>query len=119
MGDPNSLVLQATQLKNDGRYDEAAEILKRALTLSPRDPEAHRVLGLVYCFTGMFDESIQELETAVNLSPDNLTARVDLALTYSMLGMAPEAKAQLQEVLKMDPSNEAAQRHIIYFDDEE
>lgn len=116
MGDPNTLVQQATQLKNDGRYEEAEVLLKQALHSSPNHAEAHRMLGLVYCFTGMFDESIQELETSVSLNPESVQARIDLALTYSMLGYEPEAKRELEEVLRRDPTNETAQRHIVYFE---
>lgn len=116
MGDPNTLVQQAVQFKNDGRYEEAEALLKQALDSSPNHAEAHRMLGLVYCFTGMFDESIQELETSVHLNPENLQARIDLALTYSMLGFEPEAKRELEEVLRRDPTNETAQRHIVYFE---
>jgi tetratricopeptide (TPR) repeat protein len=115
MGDPNVLVQQATALKNEGRYDEAEQLLKQVLGINPRHAEAHHQLGLVYCFTGLFDESIQELETSVHLNPESVQARLDLALTYAMLGYEPEAKRELEEVLRRDPTNEMALRQIVYF----
>ncbi|MFQ3610097.1 MAG: tetratricopeptide repeat protein [Fimbriimonadales bacterium] len=115
MGDPRMLIQQAIALKNEGRYDEAEQLLKQALTINPHSSEAHHQLGLVYCFTGMFDESIQELETSVRLDPEAVQPRLDLALTYSMLGYEPEAKRELEEVLRRDPANEMAQRQIVYF----
>lgn len=115
MGDPKQLIEQAFALKNEGRYEEAEQLLKQALQRNPNLAEAHHLLGLVYCFTGMFDESIQELETSVRLNPEAIQPRLDLALTYSMLGYEPEAKRELEEVLRRDPSNEMAQRQIVYF----
>ncbi len=115
MGDPKQLLQQATALKNEGRYEEAEQLLKQILAVAPTLSEAHHLLGLVYCFTGMFDESIQELETSVRLNPDAVQPRLDLALTYSMLGYEPEAKREFEEVLRRDPTNEMAQRQIVYF----
>lgn len=115
MGDPKQMLQQAVALKNDGRYDEAEQLLKQLLHIDPRSAEAHHLLGLVYCFSGLFDESIQELETSVRLNPEAIQPRLDLALTYSMLGYEPEAKRELEEVLRRDPNNEMAQRQIVYF----
>ncbi len=115
MGDPKQLLQQATALKNEGRYEEAEQLLKQVLAAYPNLAEAHHLLGLVYCFTGLFDESIQELETSVRLDPDAVQPRLDLALTYSMLGYEPEAKREFEEVLRRDPNNEMAQRQIVYF----
>ncbi|MEN3002566.1 MAG: tetratricopeptide repeat protein [Armatimonadota bacterium] len=44
MGDPNVLVQQATALKNEGRYDEAVQLLKQALVVNPNHAEAHHQL---------------------------------------------------------------------------
>ncbi|MER3403510.1 MAG: hypothetical protein C4337_09565 [Armatimonadota bacterium] len=115
MGDPKRMLQQALALKNDGRYDEAESLLKQVLAVNPRSAEAHHLLGLVYCFTGLFDESIQELETSVHLNPEAIQPRLDLALTYSMLGYESEARRELEEVLRRDPNNEMAQRQIVYF----
>ena len=115
MGDLKQLIEQAFALKNEGRYDEAERLLKLVLQRNPNSAEAHHLLGLVYCFTGLFDESIQELETSVRLDPDAIQPRLDLALTYSMLGYEPEAKRELEEVLRRDPANEMALRQIVYF----
>ena len=108
---------QAIELKNQGRYDEAADQFRLVLETSPDHARAHLGLGLVHCFVGRFEESLEELKRAVECDPDWVDARLNLAKTYAMLGMYDEARAEFGRVLELHPGHPEATKQLNYFED--
>jgi len=108
---------QAMELKNQGRYDEAAAQFQQLLESRPDHARAHLGLGLVYCFVGKFDESVDELKRAVECDPEWVDARFNLGKMYAMLGRYDEARAEFNRVLELHPGHPEARKQLSYFED--
>ena len=108
---------EAVELKNQGRYDEAAAQFQQVLETCPDHARAHLGLGLVYCFVGRFEESLEELKCAVDCEPDWVDAHLNLAKTYAMLGMYEEARVEFDRVLELHPAHPEATKQLKYFED--
>ena len=54
-----------------GRHEEAIELLRRAMLLTPNSAWAHFVLGYLCRYTGMLERSVLEVEKALELDPRN------------------------------------------------
>lgn len=70
------LVLQASHLRRDQKFDQAVQKLRQALEVRPDNADAHLQLGLAYFFDlGRWDEGLPELREAVRLAPNHPHAR--------------------------------------------
>ena len=70
------LVLQASHLRRDQKFDQAVQKLRQALEVRPDNADAHLQLGLAYFFDlGRWDEGLPELREAVRLAPHHPHAR--------------------------------------------
>lgn len=54
-----------------GRYDEAVNIFRDILNVSPNDPQAHKALGLVYFHTGLPHRALDHYQAAARVQPDD------------------------------------------------
>ena len=108
---------QAIELKNQGRYDEAAAQFQVVLEAYPDHARAHLGLGLVHCFVGRFEESLEELKRAVECDPNWVDAHLNLAKTYAMLGMYDEARVEFGRVLELHPGHPEATKQLNYFEE--
>ncbi len=92
------------------RFDEAIEMLYRALSIDPRceRPESenlHNYLGLIYLERGEIGEAIAELRESIRLFPNDIWAREQLAALYENQERYFEAQLQYQQILEIDPDN--------------
>ena len=89
-----------------GRYDDAIEILSRALKIDSNVTLAKDNLGLAYVQTGRFEIGISLIEEANRMSGGNdPLQRNDLAYAYAKAGMVDRAKRVLSELLEMEREN--------------
>jgi thioredoxin-like negative regulator of GroEL len=105
---------QGFQLRCDGRYSEAQQVLQRVLASNPGHVNAKHQLALIAGFLGDFDGSMASLQALANQNPANLEIRYDLAMTQMMLGYQDEACANFQHILRVNPNHENARRQAIY-----
>ncbi len=98
----NALGYSLTQ--NTERYEEAAELIERALELSPGEAAILDSLGWVYFKLGRLDDAIPPLEAAYAQLPDPEVA-AHLGEALWALGRTDEAKNIWQEALTRDPGN--------------
>jgi adenylate cyclase len=73
------------------RYDEAIEIFRKQLELSPNYHWAYFNIGKAYLFKGNPERALLEMEK----NPDNFYKAAGLATIYSTLGRESEAQAAL------------------------
>ncbi len=78
-----------------GQLGLAADAYQKALAISPDDPEAHYLLGLVYLSRLQPQQALAEFQKDQRGSQRS----VGEALAYSALGRKPEADAALQQLI--------------------
>jgi tetratricopeptide (TPR) repeat protein len=84
--------------KKMGRLDKSIEVFQRGLSLSPKDPDLLRELGIVYFLSGKPDRAIENLEAARSVSvPDQ---DVDLSTLY-YLGRGYQEKGDFGNALPL------------------
>ncbi|MEZ5483358.1 MAG: tetratricopeptide repeat protein [Porticoccaceae bacterium] len=87
------------------RYEEAHQLILRALELRPEDPAIIDSLGWVLYHLGFFEESIQQLQLAMSKLPDpEVAAHLGEVLWH--VNRQEEAINVWQQILKNDPTNE-------------
>lgn len=57
-------------LIDEGRHDEAIDLLKKSLELIDFDPETWNYLGVAYWNKGLFDQALEAYGRALNLDPN-------------------------------------------------
>src|SRR4051812_36613696 len=53
-----------------GQYDHAADLINRAISISPTTPEFHNNLGEVYRQAGKIEKAVMAFGAAIKLRPD-------------------------------------------------
>lgn len=74
--------LEAIRLEQQGRYDEAFEMLNHCLAISPTAPSALYKMANYYFFLNSKDKALESLQKAVALEPDNYWYQQTLASYY-------------------------------------
>ena len=82
---------------------EALGMLRKAVTLRPRDGAIIDSLGWAYYRLGQFPRAVRTLERAVTLSPRNWEINDHLGDAYWRTGRLTEARHQWRRALTMDP----------------
>lgn len=112
--DAAARVSYAEWARDQGRWDEVAEVLNDVNLIDPFLPEAHLLLGEALRRTGQSDEALHrailEYEVALDLNvPYATQPKFGIAAALTALGEDPErAKAVLAEALAEDPDHEEA-----------
>jgi len=92
-------------------FDAAAERLKRAHSLAPKDDRIDYLLGVLEGARGNSSASIDDLREAVRQNPRNLRAIYRLATEVERQGDAnsdAQVQALMEQILKVQPDNMAA-----------
>jgi len=76
-------------------------LLKRAVSLNDRLPEAHLQLGDLYADQHMYEKSVPEYEHALALNPDLSDAHYRLATDYVHLGQKEKAEQEFAVYQKL------------------
>jgi Flp pilus assembly protein TadD len=87
------------------RFNEAKELIDRAVELSPNDPAIIDSLGWVQFKLGMFDEAKSNLERAFELFPDHEVA-AHLGEVLWVMGNREAAREVWRDALETQPESE-------------
>lgn len=79
-----------------GLFQQAVEVLRRAVTLDPQHADAHYALGHAYYDLKQWRNAIESLKVAVALNPKDNEARDRLGLARAMLWEEDNAKLVAQ-----------------------
>jgi tetratricopeptide (TPR) repeat protein len=88
--------------------EQAEAECKTALRLSPNNPTAHHLLGLVLFLERRFDGAISELNAALRLNPNDYRAHLILGRVCLMQNSPAEAASHISIVLAADATNPEA-----------
>jgi len=87
------------------RYDEALELIQRALAIKPNDPAIRDSLGWVLYKRGEYNEALGHLRAAMNTMPDPEVA-AHLGEVLWATGEEDEARSIWQDAIDDNPSSE-------------
>ncbi len=86
--------------------DAALDMIRKAVSLRPRDGYIVDSLGWAFYRLGDFDEAVKNLERAVMLEPEDAVINEHLGDAYWRVGRFKEAKYQWMRALEFGPEKE-------------
>ena len=98
-------VEDATELLQEGRYEEALTALRDILRQQPNNPYAFNYVGVGLFELKQLEPARDAFRAAVRLAPDYIGARVALSNVMRLLGNPRGALAQAREVLRRFPKD--------------
>lgn len=93
----------ASQKHQNKAYEEAAKLYRYVLTISPDNPIAIHLLGVVAFETHREEKAIELIKQAIELNPDYMQAHQNLAIIYRHMG--DETNATIHEKIAADISH--------------
>ncbi len=94
-------LLIAKKAFNEGRLDQAEEILTNTVQQRPDDFVAHFYLALIYENTNRRELAVKEYEEAVRINPNHSGARLQLGYLYEQMWLEEDALAQYSMVSRL------------------
>jgi cytochrome c-type biogenesis protein CcmH/NrfG len=98
----------AKVLRADGKYDEAAQHLRKVVAQYPRDRVALNDLGRILFLQRRYQDAIKILQGVLAVDPEDLQAHYNLMLCYNGLGDEKQAKEHQVRYLRFK-ADEASQ----------
>ena len=86
-------------------YENAKDMLKRALKINPTDYSAHANLALVYSNLDEKDLAVEEFEKTFSLNPDLKELKLDYGNVLLSLDKKEEALLAYEDYLKAKPDD--------------
>jgi protein O-GlcNAc transferase len=102
---PAALVNLGFVLREQGRTNEAREVLERAVRIAAQDADSHYLLASILATTGPRDAEISHLRKAIELRPDFEPARHQLITTLMQSDRFAEAKQLCEESIAILPDS--------------
>jgi Flp pilus assembly protein TadD len=90
----------AKVLRADGKYDEAADHLRKVVAQYPRDRVALNDLGRILFLKRSYADAVRVLESVLAIDPEDLQAHYNLMLCYNGLGNEKMAKEHQARYLR-------------------
>jgi len=92
-------------LASHGALSEALAHLRKAVNLSPRDPDNHLNLGLVLDQNGDLPAAASEFQIALRIKPDYAKAHANLAIVLQEQNELGRAISEYREALRLEPGS--------------
>jgi tetratricopeptide (TPR) repeat protein len=105
-------VYRATALEEQGRGQEAVELLQEALRRHPQSARARRALGRAYFLTKQYAAADRAYREAVRLKPDSLESQFEWGVVLEQRGDFRAAAECLRQALRMQPHYGEAHYHL-------
>jgi len=111
---PDMLHQLAHRLRDDGRTDEAIEVLETLNWISPNSIDLHEKLGKDYLERGDNELAIREFESLLGLHPtDKSVVYLNMAYAYQNLDNKKRAKRNVLQALEHAPFYREAQALLV------
>lgn len=98
----------ANRLKNEGRYQEAVQILQAVIATDPQCAPAYNNLGVIYYACADYYLAANAYQAALDIRPDYLDAYYNLGLASNQCGDLEQAISAFQSLLKLKPDHVGA-----------
>jgi tetratricopeptide (TPR) repeat protein len=112
-GQPDSaiaLMYQGKVLTNDYRYDDALDLLNKAIRLDKELAHAYDLRGDVYGEKSDYDLALRDYGEAIRLSPRTADYYVDRGWCYCLMSSWNSAMAEANQALQIEADNPYAYR---------
>lgn len=96
------LTKQGVDAFNQGKLDEARELLERAVIANPKDVEAHTFLGIIADTSGDLKKAEKHFAKVVLLAPNSASAHNNYGACLLRLSRISEAVKEFETSLKID-----------------
>lgn len=96
-------IAQADQLRQAQRFDQAAELLQKALDRDPLNPRLHEKLGDVYTKQELYGDALAHYSRAIKLNPANSYLYTLQGNTLIKLNQEADAELSYKNALRLDP----------------
>lgn len=110
--DPAALTQLAIQKQEIGAFEDAIEILNRALEIDPQFIPAHYRMGSVYAEWDRRKEAIAGYQQVLKLNPQHLDARLGLATAYGKSFKNELAIMEFEKAAELQPADPEIQFKI-------
>lgn len=106
---PAILHLLALVEKKAGRADASADAFRRALRLSPRDPQIRNNFANLLIAAGLLEEALEQLDGALAAAPGFEEGRVNRTIVLQRLGRPAPALAEIAPLAAARPADARVQ----------
>jgi tetratricopeptide (TPR) repeat protein len=104
--------LQAQQLAEERRIDEAVDLLEKILAENPRHLGALDKLGMCHVIAQRWGPAIHTLERRLAVAEGPPSAYTNLALAYEQAGQLEQALRHLRRSTELDPANRTTRDNL-------
>lgn len=111
--DPEILKRLGIVCQQQGKHDEAIEVLQRILKRAPLYPGANALVAISYYALNRFDKTIASSQQELTGNPKDTQARYYLSLALSASGRLFEAIQHLETLQTDDPNNLAVMYQLV------
>ncbi len=101
-----------TTLSKSGQHDRGAEVIGKALELTPKDASILNDLGLILLRQGELDEAAATFRRAVESDPDFSEAHNNLGGVLSQIGDRVGAEQSYRSAIRLQPDYAAAHDNL-------
>jgi tetratricopeptide (TPR) repeat protein len=86
----------------EGKFEEAAEFVRKAVEIDPKHFTGHFALGRVYLYQNDLENAIRELEKTTTLAPDFPAAFYSLSQAYQRAKRPKESERARAEFMRLE-----------------
>jgi protein O-mannosyl-transferase len=104
----------ATELRDEGRLDDAIALYQTGLRINNSDMFGHNDFGVALYEKGRVDEAIAHYETALRINPTIASAHSNLGVALARKGREHEAMAHYQQAANLQPDNATFQNNLAW-----
>jgi tetratricopeptide (TPR) repeat protein len=95
-----------------GRHEEAADLVGRAVALRPNDAALQLNLGNALKALGRLDGAIERFRNALSLAPEFALAHYNLGNAYALAGRHEDAVDAFERSLRLQPNDASAYNNL-------
>src|SRR5687768_7864048 len=105
----NNLAIISIQ---QGNFNEAIELVKKAIEVNPTWVGAFFTLGNLYLDIGDLDSSIINFQEVIELEPGFIEAYLNLGNIYQKIGDSNQAKINYKKIIELQPNFSQAYNYL-------
>jgi len=109
---PMVLNLAALKCEQEGRFEDALQVLDRAIQIAPEDLGARNAKGLVLTRLERYAEALATFDGVVALMPEFAGAHCARGASLEAMGRLKEAEAAYRHALDLEPENLGAMQGV-------